>query len=76
MDKSTENLEEVFKPKSEDLTPQIATENTQLQPAVQNTRDDTHAGIKYDTSLENILSNMKNRSIFFQIVEKENGDIF
>ena len=39
-------------------------ENEQLQP-----------GIKYDTSLENKLSNMKNHTGFFNIEERKIGDI-
>ena len=71
---SIKKIAEVLQSKSEDVTRQLAIKNTQPQPPIQNTWDDTHPGIIYDTSLENTLSDMKNN--FFKIVENQNGHIF
>ena len=65
-----------MKSKSENVTLQIASENTQLQPNIQNTRDDTDSGIICNTTLENTLSNKKNESNFLKLVGNQNSDFF
>ena len=85
---STEKLGNVIK-KSQPKTPQLAIENT-LQPAMENNQDDTQPqlpiendqgdtqpGILYDVSLENTLTNMKDKQKgFFKIIEDQNGQRF
>ena len=74
---STQNLGNVIK---ENNTPQLAIENT-TQPGIEdnqlpieNDQDNTQPGILYDVSLENTLTNMKNKQkVFFKIEEDENG---
>ena len=74
---STQNLGNVIK---ENNTPQLAIENT-TQPGIENNQlpiendqDNTQPGILYDVSLENTLTNMKNKQkVFFKIEEDENG---
>ena len=55
-----------------------AIENTQTQPetpAIENTQ--TQPGVIYDVSLENTLTNMKDKQKgFFKIIEDENGQRF
>ena len=55
-----------------------ATENTQSQsetPAIENTQ--TQPGVLYDVSLENTLTNMKDKEKgFFKITEDQNGQRF
>ena len=70
---STQNLGNVIK---ENNTPQLAIENTP-QPVIENSQlpiendqDDTQLGILYDVSLENTLTNMKDKQKgFFKIEE-------
>ena len=74
---STQNLGNVIK---ENNTPQLAIENT-TQPGIENNQlpiendqDNTQPGILYDVSLENTLTNMKDKPKgFFKIEEDENG---
>ena len=67
---STQNLGNVMK---ENNTPQLAIENT-TQPAIENNQDDTQPGILYDVSLENTLTNMRDKQKgFFKIEEDKNG---
>ena len=70
---STQNLENVI---NENITPKPAIENTPtIQPAIENTQ--TQPGILYDVSLENTLTNMKDKQKgFFKITEDENGQRF
>ena len=67
---STQNLENVI---NENITPKPAIENTPtIQPAIENTQ--TQPGILYEVSLENTLTNMKDKERgFFKITEEENG---
>ena len=53
---STQNLGSVIK---ENNTPQLAIENNQLP--IDNDQDDTQPGILYDVSIENTLTNMKDK---------------
>ena len=64
---STQKLGEIGK---ESNTPQLAIENTQNELPIEN--EQIHDGVIYDTSLENTL----NSTDFFNIEEKDNGDIF
>ena len=68
---STQNLENVI---NENITPKPAIENTPtIQPAIENTQ--TQPGILYEVSLENTLTNMKDKERgFFKITEDENGE--
>ena len=59
-------------------TPQLAMENnqdnTQPQFPIENDQDDTQPGILYEVSLENTLTNMKDKQKgFFKIEEDKNG---
>ena len=73
-DKSTQKLGEVTqKSNSENKTPDLAIENVQTQPAIQ---QDSHPGILYDTSLEITSTNMISANNFFKIRERCNGDLF
>ena len=67
---STQNLENVIKANN---TPQPAIENTPtIQPAIENIQ--TQPGILYDVSLENTLTNKKDKQKgFFKIREDEDG---
>ena len=73
IEESTQNLGNVIK---ENNTPQLAIENTPtIQPAIENTQ--TQPGVIYDVSLENTLTNMKDKQKgFFKIIEDENGQRF
>ena len=70
---STQNLENVI---NENITPKPAIENTPtIQPAIENTQ--TQPGVLYEVSLENTLTNMKDKEKgFFKITEDENGQGF
>ena len=67
---STQNLENVI---NENITPKPAIENTPtIQPAIENTQ--TQPGVIYEVSLENTLTNMKDKEKgFFKIREDGNG---
>ena len=76
---STQNLGNVIK---ENNTPQLAIENTpqrviennQPQLPIENDQDDTQPGTLYDVSLENTLTNMKDREKeFFYIIKDKDG---
>ena len=69
---STQNLENVIE---ENHTPQVTIENTPTtRKPIENDQDDTQPGILYDVSLENTLTNMKDKQKgFFEIEEDENG---
>ena len=57
----------------ENNTPQLAIENTP-QPVIENDQDDTQPGALYDVSLENTLTNMKDKEKgFFKIREDKDG---
>ena len=73
IEESTQNLGNAIK---ENNTPQLAIENTPtIQPAIENTQ--TQPGVIYDVSLENTLTNMKDKQKgFFKIIEYENGQRF
>ena len=73
IEESTQNLGNVIK---ENNTPQLAIENTPtIQPAIENTQ--TQPGVLYEVSLENTLTNMKDKEKgFFKITEDENGQRF
>ena len=68
--KSTQNLENVI---NENITPKPAIENTpNIQPAIENTQ--TQPGVLYEVSLENTLTNMKEKEKgFFKIGEDIDG---
>ena len=70
IEESTQSLGNVIK---ENNTPQLAIENTPtIQPAIENTQ--TQPGVIYDVSLENTLTNMKDKQKgFFKIREDDNG---
>ena len=77
---STEKLGDVIK-KSQPESPQLASEHnqddTQPQLPIENDQDSTQPGILYDISLENTLTNMKDkRKGFFKITEDQNGQRF
>ena len=70
---STQNLGKVIK----ENTPPPAIENTQPQLQIENNQDDTQPGVLYNVSLENTLTNMKEKEKgFFKITEDENGQRF
>ena len=71
--------------KSQQVTPQLAIENTQTQSktpqaAIENTLTpqpvEYNEGVIYDVELENTLNNIKNNAGFFKIEERDNGDVF
>ena len=72
IEESTQNLGNVIK---ENITPELAIENTPtIQPGIENTQ--TQPGVLYEVSLENSLTNMKDKQkVFFKITE-ENGQRF
>ena len=88
LDATNKNLSDVIKESTQNLgnnikennTPQLAIENT-TQPGIENNQlpiennqDDTQPCILYDVSLENTLTNMKDKQKgFFKIEENENG---
>ena len=83
LDETTKKLGEVIK-ESQSKTPQLAIANTQT-PAIENTttsqslpieNERTQPGVIYETSLENTLNKMKENIGFFNIEERDNGDIF
>ena len=74
MNESTKIIGEALKNKNENVTPQLAIENT--QPIVQNTRDDTHSGLLHDPFSEHTLTAMKTARKFFWRKERPNGDRF
>ena len=67
---STQKLGEIVE---ESNTPQLAIENTQNALPIEN--EQIQPGVIYDTSLANTINNMKINSGFFNIEEKDNGDI-
>ena len=74
---STQKLGDVIK-ESQPEIPQLAIENnrddTQPQLPIENEQDDTQPGILYDVSLENKLTNMKDKEKgFFKLKEDKNG---
>ena len=59
IEESTQNIENAIK---ENNTPQLAIENTPTtQKPIENGQDDTQPAILYDVSLENTLTNMKDK---------------
>ena len=70
VNESTQKLGEIVK---ESNTPRLAMEKTHNTPPIEN--EQTQPGVIYDTSLENTLSNMKNKIGFLSIEERNNGDI-
>ena len=74
--KTTRELGDVIR-ESQQHTPQLAIENPQQQLPVENNQNDSQPGILYDVSLENTLTNMKDKQKgFFKITEDENGQRF
>ena len=67
---STQKIGEFVK---ESNTPQLAIEKTHNALALEN--EQIQPGVIYDTSLANTINNMKLNSGFFNIEEKDNGDI-
>ena len=85
---SSEKLRDVVE-ESQPKTPQLAIENTpqpaieniqddtQPQPPIENDQDDTQPDILCDVSLENTLTNMKEKQKgFFKMEENQNGQRF
>ena len=75
----TKKLDEVKKPTrelresvKETNTPQLAIEHTHKALPIENEK--IHPGVIYDTSIENTLYNMKIKTGFFIIEERNNGD--
>ena len=70
IEESTQNVGNVIK---ENNTPQLGIENTPtIQPAIENTR--TQPGVLYNVSLENTITNMKEKEKgFLKIGEEKNG---
>ena len=73
---STEKIGDVIKE-----SPQLAIENNQddnqPQLPIENNQDDTQPGVLYNVSLENTLTNMKEKEKgFFKTTEDENGQRF
>ena len=60
INESTQKLGKVVKEKT---TPQLAMENTHTALPIE--IEKIHPGVIYDTSLDNTLSNMKNKTSFF-----------
>ena len=84
LDETTNKLGDVIKESTQNLgyvikknTPPPAIENTQPQFPIENNQDDTQLGILYNVSLENTLTNMKEKEKgFFKITEDESGRRF
>ena len=84
LDETTNKLGDVIKETTQNLgnvikenTPPPAIENTQPQLPIENNQDDTQPGVLYNVSLENTLTNMKEKEKgFFKITEDENGQRF
>ena len=73
LDETSEKLGVVIKESAQNLGNVIKDNNTP-QLALENYQDDTQPGILYDVTLENTLSNMKDKQKgFFKIEEDENG---
>ena len=73
LDETTNKLGDVIK----ENTPPPAIENTQPQLPIENNQDDTQPGVLYNVSLENTLTNMKEKEKrFLKITEDENGQRF
>ena len=68
--KSTRKLVDVIK-ETQPKTPQLAIENTSAPQPIEN-----NEGVIYDVELENTFNNMKKNIGFFNIEERDNGDIF
>ena len=68
---STQNLGDVIK---ETNSPQPVIENTPTALPIENEK--IQPGVIYDKSLENTLSNMRNKTVFFYIEETADGEIF
>ena len=77
--------ETIKKLQQETETPQVAIENSQTQTetpqaAIENTLapqpEENNEGVIKDVELENTLNNMKNNFDFFNIQERDNGDVF
>ena len=76
VNESTQKLGEVIKV-SQPETPQLAIENPQQQLPKQNNQDDSQPGILYDVSLQNTITNMKDKQKgFLKITEDEDGQTF
>ena len=67
---STQKIGEIVK---ESKTPQLAMENNHNAIPIEN--EQIQPGVIYDTSLENTLNNMKNNTGFFNIEERDSGEI-
>ena len=66
MKETAQEIGNDFKESQPDKSPHLAVENTQSQSPMGNDQDDTKPGILFDVSLENTLTNMKEkRKVFF-----------
>ena len=70
-----EKIGELIK-KSEQETSKLAIENTQTQTETPQLPIENNECVIYDVELENTLNNMKNNVGFFNIEERDNGDVF
>ena len=70
VDKSTKNMEELFK-----ISPLLAIEKTQYE-SIRYLLSENQQGVVHNSSLEHSLENMETANIFFQLDEKPNDDIF
>ena len=65
VNQSTEKGRSLNKSEPEDESaPQLAIENT--QSAIENTENPSHAGVRYDPSLQHTLTNIKTALNFFK----------
>ena len=72
--------------KSQQVTPQLAIENTQTQPETPqlpieinptaHQPVENNEGVIYDVELENTLNNRENNAGFFKIEERDSGEVF
>ena len=76
MKKTTQKTGDVIR-ESQPETPHLAIENSQPQLPIENNQDDTQPGVLNDVSLENTLTNMKEKQKrFFQVKKDQNGQRF
>ena len=66
MKETTQEIGDAIKESQPDISPHLVVENTQSQSPMGNDQDDTKPVILYDVSLENTLTNIKEkRKVFF-----------
>ena len=72
---STQKLRVVIK-ESQPETPHLAIKNPQSQLSIENNQDDAQRGVLYDVSLENTLTNKKEKQKGFFQKKDQNGQRF